>query len=75
MGKNVVNHIMGLRQAMAVVTVLATMPGLAAPVIQVDSADFDYGRVMKGSTRSISHVFKVRNSGDEPLRIRRVRPG
>lgn len=44
---------------------------LAAPVIAVDEAAYDFGEVLEG--QFVTHVFTLSNLGDEPLEISRVR--
>lgn len=46
--------------------------GKAAPKIRIIAKDFDWGSVLKGT--SITHVFKLVNDGNGPLRITKVRP-
>ena len=47
--------------------------GPAGPHAQLDETTFDFGEVMEGS--SVSHDFKVKNTGTEELQITQVRPG
>jgi len=47
----------------------------AAPEISVDSADFNVGIINEGSRTSIKHSFKIKNIGNETLKISKVRPG
>ncbi len=68
------------KQILAVLLVLAgilTTTSLQArepkgPRIEVEQERFDAGTVKAGTP--ISHVFKIRNAGDEPLLIDRVQP-
>jgi hypothetical protein len=46
---------------------------LAAPKIQVDQKEWDYGTVCRNVT--IRHAYVVRNVGDSTLTIKKVRPG
>jgi hypothetical protein len=48
---------------------------LAAPHIEVDSADFDAGTITEGSKEKVTHTFKLKNVGDEPVKIKSVKPG
>jgi len=48
-------------------------PKASGPRIEFDQDNFDWGEVMHGET--IEHVFKVRNTGTETLRITNVKPG
>lgn len=43
----------------------------AAPVMHVDNSKFDFGEVFQGE--KVPHVFKFTNTGDEILKIDRVR--
>ncbi|MBN1307264.1 MAG: DUF1573 domain-containing protein [Chitinispirillaceae bacterium] len=47
----------------------------SAPMISVDSADFDMGVIKEGTRTSIKHTFVVKNTGNEALIIEKVRPG
>ncbi|MBN1577001.1 MAG: DUF1573 domain-containing protein [Chitinispirillaceae bacterium] len=47
----------------------------AAPMIKVDSANFDMGIIKEGAQKSIKHTFIVKNTGDETLIIEKVKPG
>jgi hypothetical protein len=46
---------------------------LAAPKIQVDQKEWNYGTVCRNAT--IRHAFVVRNVGDSTLTIKKVKPG
>jgi len=45
----------------------------SAPVIELDSTTYAFGRVSEGDV--VTHDFKVSNRGDAVLEIREVRPG
>ncbi len=47
----------------------------AGPKISVDSADYDLGGIKEGSQNKVSHKFAIKNTGDEVLKIAKVRPG
>ncbi len=47
----------------------------ASPKIEIDSADFSLGTITENEEQSITHVFKIKNSGDSMLVISKVRPG
>ena len=51
----------------------AAPPNPAGPHAQLDETTFDFGEVMEGST--VSHDFKVKNTGTGELQITQVRPG
>ncbi len=45
----------------------------AAPLLAIDQTDFDFGFAPQNS--KVSHIFQLRNDGDDTLRIARVVPG
>ena len=45
----------------------------AGPRMVIEEKHFNFQEVREGSV--VSHSFRVGNTGDEPLQIRRVRPG
>lgn len=47
--------------------------GSKLPRIAVSAESFDFGRVPQGA--SISHVFWIKNIGEDTLRITDIRPG
>jgi hypothetical protein len=47
----------------------------AGAVIEVDNPKIDIGSVRKEKREIIRHLFKVKNSGDDTLKINRVKPG
>ncbi|MBN1129405.1 MAG: DUF1573 domain-containing protein [Chitinispirillaceae bacterium] len=47
----------------------------AAPKIEFDTKVFRCDTIMEDKTEKISAVFKLKNTGDQPLRIESVRPG
>ncbi len=47
----------------------------AGPVIEVDNAHINAGSIRKGERKIVRHMFKIKNTGDETLRISRVKPG
>lgn len=46
-----------------------------AAQISVDSASFDVGVIYEGKLSTVTHAFKVKNTGDSVLRIQQVKPG
>lgn len=50
-----------------------TLP--AAPMISVDSADYDIGTIREGDLKSIKHSFVIKNTGTDTLVIEKVKPG
>ncbi|NLI15065.1 MAG: DUF1573 domain-containing protein [candidate division Zixibacteria bacterium] len=46
---------------------------LAAPKIQVDRKDWDFGQVCRNAT--IRHAYVIKNVGDSTLTIKRVKAG
>ncbi len=47
----------------------------AGPKIKVDNTDYDAGTILEGSKERVTHTFKLKNIGDEPLHIKEVKPG
>ena len=47
----------------------------ASPEISIDSATYDLGIIYEGKMPSVTHVFKVKNTGNSTLAIKQVRPG
>ncbi len=47
----------------------------AAPKIHCDSPNVDIGSIREGTIKRIRHIFTIKNTGDEPLLINRVKPG
>ena len=45
---------------------------LAAPHLVADEPGFNFGTIPQG--KKVDHVFAIRNAGDAPLNIQRVRP-
>ena len=56
-------------------TLLVAFSLPAAPMISVDSANFDFGTIREGEQKSVKHTFKIKNSGDDTLVIDKVKPG
>jgi len=54
---------------------LFILPLLAAPKIEVDEAHFDLGTIQEGEKKSISHTYIIKNTGDDTLKIEKVKPG
>lgn len=52
--------------------ILSGASALAAPQLVVDEPNFSFGTIPQG--KKVNHVFAIRNSGDTPLTIQRVRP-
>lgn len=69
--------------ALAVTSALAQHPpaqtpqaapvGSKLPRVAVSAEEFDFGRVPQGAT--VSHVFWIKNIGEDTLRITDVKPG
>ena len=57
----------------AIVWLMLLSSVLAAPKIQVDKKDWDFGTVCRNAT--IRHAYVIRNVGDSTLTIIKVRPG
>ena len=48
---------------------------IAGAVISVDTADIDLGSVLEGQTPVVVHQYKIKNTGDSVLLIKRVKAG
>ncbi|MBW2117450.1 MAG: DUF1573 domain-containing protein [Deltaproteobacteria bacterium] len=46
---------------------------LQGPKMFLEELKFDFGEVKEGVV--VSHTFRVLNQGDQPLEIRKVKPG
>lgn len=46
---------------------------IGAPMISVDSSDFDAGAMFQGDVKKLDHTFTVKNTGDSTLTISRVK--
>src|SRR5512133_1389590 len=46
---------------------------IGAPMISVDSSDFDAGSMFQGDVKKVEHTFIVKNTGDSTLTINRVK--
>ncbi len=64
----------GVKTAALFMSVMATL-AFGAPMIEVDSADYNVGVIQEGSVKVVKHDFKIRNTGDKPLKIEKVSPG
>lgn len=53
---------------------VATATLYAKPKIEFDTREFDCGTILKGSVTKIDAVFNVKNIGDEPLKLTKVKP-
>ena len=63
-----------LSVALAVISVtIASGSLMARPALTIDQLEFDFGYAPQNS--KISHLFRLRNDGDDTLRITRVIPG
>lgn len=47
----------------------------AGPIISCDSQNVNIGSIREGTIKRIRHVFTIKNTGDAPLKIIRVKPG
>jgi hypothetical protein len=61
--------------AMGYGTLLVAFTLPAAPMISVDSADYDMGTIREGAQKAIKHSFIVKNTGTDTLLIEKVKPG
>ncbi len=55
--------------------VLLSTATIAKPMVTVANEAYDAGTIVEGSRERVTHRFKLKNTGDEPLKILRVRPG
>ena len=46
---------------------------IQGPKMILEELKFDFGEVKEGAI--VSHAFRVLNQGDQPLNIRKVKPG
>jgi len=46
---------------------------IQGPKMVLEELKFDFGEVKEGEV--VSHTFRVLNQGDQPLEIRKVKPG
>lgn len=47
----------------------------AAPMIVADTAEVDRGSILKKDLKDLHHIYTLTNTGDELLRIKKVKPG
>lgn len=48
---------------------------LKGPSVSVDSTEFSVGTIEEGQMSSVTHSFRIKNVGDAPLTLERVKPG
>ena len=46
-----------------------------APMIKIDSMNFDAGTLKEGDQKSVKHTFVVTNTGTDTLKIEKAKPG
>lgn len=60
-----------------ILTAAATTPcrgeGISAPRMVIEEPTFDFQEVDEGSV--LEHAFIIKNTGDQPLEIKKVAPG
>lgn len=68
---------MGSRFAVAAGVCLGLFAAVAGakPVITVDKKVFVADTVVEGTREAVTCVFRIKNTGDEVLQIKSVRPG
>jgi hypothetical protein len=54
---------------------LMAAPVLAGPKITVDKPEVDIGAQPEGKVKTVEAVFKIKNTGDATLHIKKVKPG
>jgi hypothetical protein len=52
---------------------LLLIPVISAPMISVDSLDFDAGSMYQGDVKKLEHTFIIKNTGDSTLTISKVK--
>jgi len=60
--------------AVALVCLVAASAGAKA-VIKVEKDTYNADTILEGTRDAVTHAFVIRNTGDEPLTIKAVRPG
>jgi len=67
------------RRILMILTAGALLTGGAVaakgPQIAVDKADVDLGTIEEGAREFLEHTYIIKNTGDEKLVIKQVRPG
>jgi len=58
---------LGLSQAVSVAS--------AKPIIKADVRMHDVGTIVQGEKDAVTYTFRLKNTGDEVLTIKKVRPG
>lgn len=56
------------------ITFLTTIVN-SSPMIEADTAEVDRGSIVKKDLKDLHHIYTLTNTGDELLRIKRVKPG
>ena len=59
----------------AVLMVFLCSALLAGPKIHVKNKHFDAGLIREGEKLSVKYAFKIKNTGNAPLKIKKVKPG
>ncbi|MBD3391669.1 MAG: DUF1573 domain-containing protein [Chitinivibrionales bacterium] len=62
-------------ELLVLIVAITAWSAAAGPKIEVDKADYDDGVIREGAKDTVSHVFTLKNTGDEVLRIKQVKPG
>lgn len=57
----------------AIIWLISLSSVMAAPKIQIDKKDWDFGTVCRNA--NIRHAYVIRNIGDSTLTIKKVKPG
>ncbi len=47
----------------------------AAPILAIDNTDVNIGTIREGDHKEVKYTFHIKNKGDEPLKIKYVKPG
>lgn len=47
----------------------------SSPMIEADTAEVNRGNIIKKELKDLHHIYTLKNTGDEVLKIKRVKPG
>ncbi|MBN1980503.1 MAG: hypothetical protein JW795_03165 [Chitinivibrionales bacterium] len=64
-----------LRKSVIALILVTGINTFSAPMISVDSQDVNLGAIQQGSMQEVRYLFKIKNKGDDTLKILSVKPG
>jgi hypothetical protein len=64
-----------LRSGLVLSVSVLALSAWSTPVLTVDSAEYDMGIIEEGTKDAVEHAFVIKNTGNEKLVIKDVRPG